>query len=106
MVNLDSLSLQELLEIQKQLPTLIAQRQEEVRRDVLQKASQLAAKHGLTLEDLVSKGRKRHGPRYMNPEDSSQTWSGIGSRPKWVRVWLAAGRPMHELLIVKEGSSE
>lgn len=102
MVNLESMTLQELIELQKRLPTLIAQRKEEVRSDVLQKATQLAAKHGLTLDELVSKGRKRHAPRYANPVDTSQTWTGVGSRPKWVREWITSGRELEELLINKE----
>lgn len=102
MINLDSLTLQELLEIQKQLPTLIAQRKEEVRKDVLQRASQLAAKHGLTLDDLVGKARRRPAIKYANPEDVTQVWSGVGSRPKWVREWLASGRTLDELKISKD----
>lgn len=102
MINLDALSLPELLEIQKQIRLLIAQRQDEVHADVLQKATQLAAKHGLTLEDLVRKGRKRYGPRYTNPEDFMQTWSGVGSRPKWVREWLAAGKTLEDLTKINE----
>lgn len=101
-VNLDIMSLAELLALQKQLPTVIAQRQEEVRKEVLSKASQLAARHGMTLEELVSNGRKKHGPRYRNPNDHSQVWSGVGSRPRWVRDWIASGRPMEDLLIDKE----
>lgn len=99
MTNLDNMSLQELLEIQKQLPTLIAQRQEEVRKDIMQKASQMAAKHGLTLEDVMKTGRKRNAVRYINPDEPSQTWSGVGSRPKWVRELLAAGKNLEDLRV-------
>jgi DNA-binding protein H-NS len=101
-MNLENLTLPELLEIQKQLPAMIARRQEEVRKDVLQKASQLAARHGLTLEDLVGKGRKRHAPKYRNPEDETQMWTGVGSRPKWVRDWLTAGKSLDELRIPED----
>lgn len=100
MVNLDAFTLQELVEIQKQLPRLIAQRREEALTDVRQKAATLAAKHGLTLEDLVGKGRKRHAIRYINPADNTQTWSGVGSRPKWVREWIASGRKLEDLAVV------
>ena len=100
-MNLDSLSLPELLEIQKQLPTLIAQRQEEIREEVVQKATNLATKYGLTLEDLVSKGRKRHAPKYVNPS-TGETWAGVGSRPRWVRDWIAAGHSLTDLMINKE----
>lgn len=91
MIDLENMTLLELLDLQKRLPTLIAYKQDEVRKDVLQKTAHLAAKYGLTLEDLISKGRKRRAVRYVNPADPSQTWSGVGSRPKWVREWITAG---------------
>lgn len=97
-MNLEALSLPELLEIKKQLPALIAQRQAELRQDVRRKAESLAAKHGLTLEELIGKGR-RHKPKYRNPNDQSLTWSGVGSRPRWVRDWVESGREINELLI-------
>lgn len=104
-MNLEALTLPELLEIKKQLPALIAQRQAELRLDVLRKAQTLAAKHGLTLEDLIGKGR-RHRPKYHNPADPAQTWSGVGSRPRWVREWIEAGRDLSELLISGESKSD
>jgi DNA-binding protein H-NS len=103
MVNLDVLSLHELLDIQKQLPSLIARRQEEVRKDILQKASALAAQHGLTLEEVMQKGRKRHATQYANPADLTQVWSGVGARPRWVREWLASGRTLKDLKLKEEG---
>lgn len=99
MINLDTMTLPELLEIQNQLPKLIARRLEEARIDVTHKAASLAAKHGLTLEDLVRKGRKRQVRRYVNPADSDQVWSGVGSRPKWVRDWIASGHALDELKV-------
>lgn len=36
-------------------------------------------------------------PRYRNPDDASQTWSGRGRQPKWVAEALAAGRTLDEL---------
>lgn len=99
MINLDNMTLPELLEVQKRLPTLIAQRQAEVRRDLLDKVSTLATKHGLTLDDLMRKGRKRHAAKYMNPDDQTQTWTGVGSRPKWIRAWIEEGRDVEDLKI-------
>ena len=99
MIDLENMSLPELLDLQKQLPVVIAQRQAEVRKDLLRKASVMAAKHGLTLEELMKGGRKRSTVKYVNPDDPMQTWSGVGSRPKWVRELLAAGRTLEELRI-------
>lgn len=36
-------------------------------------------------------------PRYRNPDDASQTWSGRGRQPKWVAQALATGKTLDEL---------
>jgi DNA-binding protein H-NS len=55
---------------------------------------QMAADAGLSIEDVmgISKGktatRKPKGsvpPKYRNPADPSQTWTGRGRRPLWIK---------------------
>ena len=36
-------------------------------------------------------------PKYRNPDDPSQTWSGRGRRPRWVVQSLEAGRTLDDL---------
>jgi DNA-binding protein H-NS len=36
-------------------------------------------------------------PRYRNPDDASQTWSGRGRQPKWVAAALAGGKTLDDL---------
>lgn len=36
--------------------------------------------------------------RYVNPEDPTQTWSGVGKRPFWVRRHTDAGGLLEALL--------
>jgi DNA-binding protein H-NS len=36
-------------------------------------------------------------PRYRNPDDASQTWSGRGRQPTWVTEALAAGKTLDQL---------
>jgi len=38
-------------------------------------------------------------PRYRNPADNTQTWTGRGRRPKWVVNARADGRTMDDLRI-------
>jgi DNA-binding protein H-NS len=38
-------------------------------------------------------------PKFQNPSEPSQTWSGRGGTPRWVRKLLAAGRSIDELRI-------
>lgn len=36
--------------------------------------------------------------RYRNPADATQTWTGRGKQPKWVREWIEGGKSLDHLL--------
>jgi DNA-binding protein H-NS len=55
----------------------------------------LAADAGIPLEALMAKGV----PRYRNPADSGQTWTGRGRQPRWVAEALASGRSLDDFKI-------
>jgi DNA-binding protein H-NS len=38
-------------------------------------------------------------PKYFNPENPSQTWSGRGLKPRWFAAQLEAGRNVRELVL-------
>ena len=38
-------------------------------------------------------------PRYRNPNDPSETWSGRGKTPRWLAELIAAGRQLDEFRI-------
>lgn len=39
------------------------------------------------------------GPRYRNPENPSETWSGRGPQPTWVQTLRARGVRLDSLLV-------
>lgn len=39
------------------------------------------------------------GPKYRNPENAAETWSGKGKRPAWVKEALAEGKSLESLEI-------
>jgi len=41
--------------------------------------------------------REGDGPRYRNPENPAQTWSGRGARPRWVDTLLERGFGLADL---------
>jgi len=43
--------------------------------------------------------RKPVQPKYRNPENSENTWTGRGRRPIWVEQSLSAGKTLEDLLI-------
>ena len=70
---------------------------------VREKLAALAKAEGFTLEELFgTRGRKTRRaakPKFRNPADHAQTWSGRGKRPRWFNAALAAGKKEKDLLI-------
>lgn len=68
------------------------------------KVSALLKGEGVTFEEVfggAKKGRKRAPvtPKYRNPADPAQTWSGRGKRPRWFNAALSSGKKEKDLLI-------
>jgi DNA-binding protein H-NS len=38
-------------------------------------------------------------PKYRNPKEPSETWSGRGRQPRWVQLQLSSGKQLEDLLI-------
>lgn len=101
-MDLESLSKEELetlkKDVDKALKSVDARRKAEAKR-----AADLAAKeYGFSLDDLVggtpSKGVKGV-PKYANPADPSQTWTGRGRKPGWVNDALKSGKSLDDLAL-------
>jgi DNA-binding protein H-NS len=46
--------------------------------------------------------RREVTPKYHNPDNHSEKWSGRGRKPKWVEDKLASGKSLDDLLIRPE----
>jgi DNA-binding protein H-NS len=42
-------------------------------------------------------------PKYCNPENPSETWTGRGNQPRWVRMQLGLGKQLEDFRIGKPG---
>lgn len=98
---------------QKQLNDLITKaesRKKEMEKDNLiklrKKINDLIKAEGYTFDDVFGVRRKtRRGakvpPKYSNPINPAETWSGRGKRPRWFNAALKAGKKEKDLLINK-----
>ena len=80
-----------------------------------QLASRLIAKKGLLenrlgqlsrrLQAEVHRGKSRRRPypkilpKFWNPDEPSQTWTGRGKQPRWLAAQLRSGRRIEDFLI-------
>lgn len=103
MIELESLSLKELKQLQKDVEAAITDFKDRERRKALAEVEAFARERGLSpadLSELSSKRtRKSAAPKYANPADSSQTWTGRGRRPRWIEAALAAGKSLDDMAI-------
>ena len=88
---------------QKDVAAMIEAKRREEASAKFEEVIAFAASRGLSrkaLADYFSGGRKTGAskkprkpvaPKYRNPKDKSQTWSGRGRKPRWVEDYLTAG---------------
>lgn len=113
MTDYENMSRKELMTLRANIDKAIASVGDRERRDALKAAELAARERGFTLDELVgllggAKGRGRraarasapaNAPRYRNPDNAEQTWSGRGRRPRWIHDAEAAGRSLSDLEI-------
>lgn len=102
-INLDDMSLQELKSLQSRVAKAVSGYVDRKKKQALSDLEETAKKHGYTLSELtgVAGVRKRApvAPKYANPDDGSQTWSGRGRKPRWMEAALKNGKSLDDLTI-------
>lgn len=74
--------------------------------DVRKKITAQAKAEGYSIEELfgtAGRGGRKTGakvaPKYRNPADPAQTWTGRGKRPNWFKDALGKGKKESDMLI-------
>lgn len=102
-IDLNSFSLKELKDLQGQVSRAIGSFEDRRKRQAVAELEEAAKRLGFSLSELTGAvaGRKRGSapPKYANPADPSQTWTGRGRKPKWMEAALRAGKSPDDLLI-------
>ncbi|HEY4559666.1 MAG TPA: H-NS histone family protein [Lysobacter sp.] len=66
-------------------------------------ATPSAAGAGATARKTTRKPSKMAGskvaPKYRNPDNANETWSGRGKQPRWLQAYTSQGRVLDEFLI-------
>jgi DNA-binding protein H-NS len=101
--DLNSLSLDELKSLQKNVASAIADFEDRKREEARRALEELARQKGFSFEELAAisskKKRKPVAPKYAHPENPDITWSGRGRKPRWVTAALDSGKSLDDLAI-------
>lgn len=102
-LDLNSMSLKELKELQSQVGKAIAGFEDRKKRAALAELEEKARELGFSLAELTgaTAPRKRApaSAKYANPADKSDTWSGRGRKPRWFADALASGNKPEDMAL-------
>lgn len=102
-LDLDSLSLEELKSLKKQLDKAIDGYSDRQKRAAFEELDAHAKDLGFSLSEFAGysavKTRKPATAKYAHPDNADLTWSGRGRQPAWFAEALAAGKTREDLEI-------
>ncbi|MCC7684802.1 H-NS family nucleoid-associated regulatory protein [Janthinobacterium sp. FW305-128] len=103
-VDISKMSIPQLQELQKSITQQIKVQQANELSSARGQVQKLAESLGISVAELIgsTKNGKVKNPsgsvpaRYRNPDDPTQTWTGRGRQPNWIK---SSGKTLEELLI-------
>jgi DNA-binding protein H-NS len=100
---LEKMSYAQLSEMEMQIERLKAEKQNAERDTLRQRLTAMAKEHGFDIHELFGKGRKGKGtvaPKYRDPKNPENTWTGRGRMPRWMAAATRGGRAKKEDFLI------
>lgn len=99
--SLRTMSIDDLWALHEEITTLLAAKLTREKRELERRLAQLRT--NASAPDGRSKTARRPYPKvvpkYQNPAEPTETWSGRGRQPRWVSAQLASGRTLDDFTI-------
>ena len=95
-MDLEKLSLDELKELQNEVAVAIFNFEKKRKAETLAELEALAHAKGFSLKELLNNSngkstKKSVAPKYADPANPENTWTGRGRKPKWFVTALESG---------------
>ncbi len=106
-IDISKLSLEQLQALVPAAQQRIEEFEEKKRKQALAKVQAAAEAVGMSPAELLKHfgvakpAKKPVKPKYRNPDNADQTWTGRGRKPEWVAAWIKDGKELAELAIAK-----
>ncbi|KUJ73772.1 transcriptional regulator [Ruegeria marisrubri] len=102
--DLNKMSRKELLELRDKIEIALKDAEQRERQEALRAAEKAAAQFGFSLAELSGDARRgtkgtKAKPKYRNPRNPEQTWTGRGRKPQWIHDALKNGADISDLEI-------
>ena len=115
--NLDGMSVDEMWQLHEEISQVLSARLTLEKRELEKRLAQLRRekenRRAHHTSDLAlaenGTGRRKYPrvlPKYRNPKQPSETWSGRGKQPRWLTAALNSGHTIEEFVIGDAGSKK
>jgi DNA-binding protein H-NS len=113
-VNLDAMSIDEMWLLHERIVQVLSDRLTLEKRELEKRLAKLRrekGEHRFESQDGREAPRPRRKysrvmPKYRNPDEPSETWSGRGKRPRWLTTALTTGHTIEEFTIANAESDD
>jgi DNA-binding protein H-NS len=112
-IDLGVMSTDEMWQLHTEIGRLLSVRLISEKRELEKRLARLRRDHEMPqaeaalVEQSPSRERRRYPrvlPKYQNPDEPSETWSGRGKRPRWLTQALKTGHTIEEFVIGNVGA--
>ena len=105
-IDLDAMSVDEMWKLHEKISQVLSVRLTSEKRELEKRLAQLRREnemHSASTEQLAGPRERRKYPRvypkYRNPDEPSETWSGRGKQPRWLAEQLRSGKQLDDFRI-------
>ena len=106
--DLDAMSTDEMWQFHAEIGELLSVRLTSEKRELEKRLAQLRRENELPQMEVVAlrpnppRERRKYPrvlPKYQNPDEPSETWSGRGKQPRWLAAALKTGHTIDDFII-------
>ena len=102
----DKMIVKELMALEAEVQAAIQARKQEERTELKERLAAIAETSGFSVDELFGKGRRGGAgsrgtvaPKYRNPQNPAETWTGRGRMPLWMKALTDKGAKREKFLI-------
>ena len=112
-IDLDVMSVDEMWRLHEKIGQVLSVRLTSEKRELEKRLAQLRRENEMhaapTEASGLSRERRKYPrvyPKYRNPNEPSETWSGRGKQPRWLVAALKTGHRIEEFMISRADTDE
>lgn len=102
--NLEKLSYADLAKMESRIAQLKVEKQNAERSELRQKVTDMVRAAGFDIQELFGKGsgkaKGKVAPKYRDPQNSENTWTGRGRMPRWMAAATKGGKAKKEDFLI------